>query len=102
MVTQISTSDAWEAAYMLLEGANLDEIEGMQTNGRIICRMILSGENITKLQLTYLNGEAKAGILEMRSMLGQVNAWLYAARKKFKSQQQEKAQGGNTSKRGGL
>jgi hypothetical protein len=93
MVTQISTSDAWEAAYMLLEGANLDEIEGMQSNGRIICRMILSGKNITRLQLTYLNGDAKAGVLEMRSMLGQVNAWIYSAKKKFKSQLQE-AQGG--------
>jgi hypothetical protein len=96
MVMKITTSDAWEAAYMLLEGANLDEIEAMQTNGRIICRMILSGKNITRLQLTYLNGEAKAGVLELRSMLGQINAWLYAAKKKFKSQltQQTPTQGG--------
>jgi hypothetical protein len=89
MVTQISTSDAWEAAYMILHGANLDEIEGMQTNNRIICRMILSGENITKLQLTYLNGEAEANVLKMRSMVGQVNAWIYAAKKKIKTQLQQ-------------
>ena len=96
MVTQITTSDAWEAAYMILHGATLDEIEGMQTNNRIICRMILSGKNITKLQLTYLNGEAQAGILELRSMLGQVNAWMYAAKKKFKNQlaQETAIQGG--------
>ena len=96
MVTNITTSDAWEAAYMLIHGAHLAEIEGMQTNGRIICRMILSGENITKLQLTYLNGEAKAGVLELRSMLGQVNAWMHAAKKKFKNQfkQEASAQGG--------
>ena len=86
MVCKISTSDAWEASYILLSGAHLDEIEAMQTNGRIICRMVLSGENISKLQLTYLNGEAQAGVLEMRSMLGQVNAWMYAAKKKFKNQ----------------
>ena len=96
MVMKISTSDAWEAAYMLLEGANLDEIEGMQTNGRIICRMILSGENITKLQLTYLNGEAEANVLKMRSMVGQIRTWMYAAKKEFKSQLQEQpaTQGG--------
>jgi len=87
MVSKISTSDAWEASYVLLSGAHLDEIEVMQANGRIICRMILSGENISKLQLTYLNGEAYASILELRSMLGQVNAWMYAAKKKFKQQQ---------------
>jgi hypothetical protein len=98
MVMKISTSDAWEAAYMILHGATLDEIEGMQTNGRIICRMILSGKNITKLQLTYLNGDAEANILKMRSMVGQVKTWMYAAKKKFKSQLQEQqaaAQGGN-------
>jgi len=97
MVMKITTSDAWEAAYMIRHGANLDEIEGMQTNNRIICRMILSGENITKLQLTYLNGEAEANVLKMRSMVGQVNAWMYAAKKKFKSQLQEQttAQGGD-------
>jgi hypothetical protein len=86
MVMKITTCDAWEAAYMILEGAHLDEIEATQTNGRIICRMILTGEKITRLQLTYLNGDAKAGVLELRSMLGQVNAWLYAAKKKFKNQ----------------
>jgi len=97
MVTQITTSDAWEAAYMILHGANLDEIEGMQTNNRIICRMIISGDNITKLQLTYLNGEAEANVLKMRSMVGQVNAWIYAAKKKIKTQlqQQTAAHGGD-------
>ena len=92
MVTQISTSDAWEAAYMILNGANLDEIEGMQTNNRIICRMILSGKDITKLQLTYLNGEATANVLKMRSMVGQVNAWIYTAKKKIKTQLQQQTQ----------
>ena len=96
MVTQVSTSDSWEAAYMLLKGANLDEIEGMQTSGRIICRMILSGDNITKLQLSYLNGEAEANVLKLRSMVGQVSGWVYAAKKKFKSQFKQEAslQGG--------
>ena len=86
MVTQITTSDAWEASWMLLNGCELIEIEGMQTKGRIICNIILKGENITRLQLAYLNGEAKASILQMRSMVGQVNAWIYAAKKKFKQQ----------------
>jgi len=94
MVTQVSTSDSWEAAYMLLKGANLDEIEGMRTSGRIICRMILSGDNITKLQLNYLNGEAEANVLKLRSMVGQVSAWVYAAKKKFK-QQAAAVQGGD-------
>ena len=89
MVTQITTSDAWEAAYMIIHGAHLDDIEGLQVNNRIICRMILSGKNITKLQLTYLNGDAEANVLKMRSMVGQIRTWMYAAKKKFKTQLQE-------------
>jgi gamma-glutamylcyclotransferase (GGCT)/AIG2-like uncharacterized protein YtfP len=79
---------------MILHGATLDEIEGMQTNNRIICRMILSGDNIAKLQLTYLNGEAQANVLKMRSMVGQVNAWIYAAKKKIKTQLQQQIPSG--------
>jgi hypothetical protein len=86
MVMKITTSDTWEAAYMLLEGAHLDDIEVIHANSRIICRMILSSDKITRLQLTYLNGDAEANVLKIRSMIGQVNAWMYAAKKKYKSQ----------------
>jgi len=93
MVTHITTTDAWEASWLLLKGCELEEIEAVKTNDRIICRMILKGENISRLQLTYLNGEAQAGILNLRSMVGQVNAWMYAAKKQFKSRLQEQATG---------
>ena len=97
MVTEISTNDAWEAAYMLLAGATLNEIEGAQTDGRIICRMVLTGENVSKLQITYLNGEAQANILNLRRTLGQVNALIHSAKKKFKNQlkqEEPSSQGG--------
>ena len=100
MVTEITTSDAWEASWMLLNGCELVEITGTQARGRIICHIILRGENITRLQLAYLNGDAKAPILQMRSMVGQVNAWMYAAKKKFKSQVHQAAQGGEVTQGG--
>jgi hypothetical protein len=96
MVTEITTSDAWEASWMLLNGCEILEIESTKTNGRIICHMVIRGENITRLQLSYLNGEAKAPVLQMRSMVGQVNAWMYAAKKKFKGQQDQPAKGGES------
>ena len=64
------------------------EIEGNKVNGKILCNLILTGTDITKLQLDYLNGKASANILDLRRMVGQVHAWVSTAKKKFKRQLQ--------------
>lgn len=81
----VTTSDLYETAYYLLNGCELVEIEGNRVNGRIVCSLILSGELIAGLQLTYLNGEAEANILSLRRMVGQVSAWVHTAKRKFKN-----------------
>ena len=83
---KVSTRDIYEAAYLLLSGAELTEIEGTTVNGKIICNLIFTGEDIASLQLTYLNGEAEANILNLRRMVGQVNAWIHSSKRKFKNQ----------------
>ena len=85
---QAITHDIYEAAYMLLNKCQLEDIEGIQVNGRIICNLLLTGENINQLQITYLNGEASANILDLRRMVGQVNEWVHQSKKKFKNQLQ--------------
>ena len=82
----ISTRDSYEAAYYLLNKCELIEIEGTRMNGKIICNLIFSGNNIASLQLTYLNGEAEANILNLRRMVGMVTSWINTSRKKFKNQ----------------
>ena len=102
MVTQIITSDVWEAAYMLIKGASLDEIEAIQVDTRIICRIILTGKNINQLQINYLSGQAEANIFSLRRMVGQVTAWIHSAKKKFKHQlKQDLTSKGNSSSKGG-
>jgi hypothetical protein len=83
---KIITNDFYEAAYMLINNCELVDIEGTHSNNRILCNLILSGENITKLRITYLNGEAEANILNLRRMVGQVSAWVHGAKKKIRNQ----------------
>jgi len=86
MKLQVSTNDFYETAYYLLNGCELVDIEGKKVNGKIICSCILTGESISELQLSYLNGKAEANILNLRRMVGQVSAWVHAAKKKIKTQ----------------
>jgi hypothetical protein len=82
----VSTSDLYEGAYYLLHGCELAEIEGAMVNGKIICTLTFAGENITRRQLTYLNGDASANILDLRRTVGQVSAWVHNAKRSFKNQ----------------
>jgi len=83
---KVSTNDFYEAAYYLLNGCEVVDIEGLKAGSRIMCRCILTGENISELQLNYLNGKAEANILSLRRMVGQVSAWVHTAKKKYKNQ----------------
>ena len=84
MKRQVSTSDFHEAAYYILNGCELTDVSGRRVNGKIICDLTLKGDEISRLRLTYLNGEAEANILNLRRMVGQVQAWANSSRKKFK------------------
>ena len=79
----------------------MQEIEGTRVNGKIICNLILTGENINKLQLDYLNGKATANILDLRRMVGQIHAWLSSAKKKIKNQLREQELRDRISAEGG-
>ena len=86
MNLKVSTNDFYEAAYYLLNGCEVVDIEGVKVGSRIMCRCILTGEAISELQLAYLNGKAEANILSLRRMVGQVSAWVNTAKKKYKNQ----------------
>ena len=86
MNLKVSTNDFYETAYYLLNGCEVVDIEGVKVGSRIMCRCILTGENISELQIAYLNGRAEANILSLRRMVGQVSAWVHTAKKKYKNQ----------------
>jgi hypothetical protein len=89
---QITTNDCFESAYYLLNGCELIEITGTRVNGKILCNLILTGQNIAQLQLDYLNGKAMANILNLRRMVGQVRIWISNAQRKYKKALQPEAQ----------
>jgi hypothetical protein len=88
----VVTNDIYEAAYFLLSGCELVDIKGIRIKGKLNCNLVFTGENITQLQLTYLNGEAEANILKLRRMLGQVHAWVMKSRKKLNKELTEGGQ----------
>jgi len=83
---KVSTNDFYEVAYYLLNGCEVLDIEGVKVGSRIMCSCILTGDNISELQIAYLNGRAEANILSLRRMVGQVSAWVHNAKKKYKNQ----------------
>ncbi|MBA7698279.1 hypothetical protein ES703_106956 [subsurface metagenome] len=89
---QISTCDLYEGSYYLIGGCELEAIEGVKVNGAITCRLTFSGDNLNKLQLTYLQGQASANLFQFRRTYSQLSALVQKAKKKFKNQLKQEAQ----------
>ena len=96
MGESISTTDLYEATFYLLGGCELLGIEAARVNGGVSCRLSLRGSRLEELQAEYFGGRAKVSLFAFRRMFGQVNALVYSAKKKAKSQlrQQPAAEGG--------
>ncbi len=89
---EVTTCDLYEGSYYLLNGCELEAIEGLKVNGSVTCRLTLSAVNLNTLQLTYLQGQAEANLFRFRRTYGQLSALVQKAKKKFKNQL--KQQGG--------
>jgi hypothetical protein len=58
----VTTCDLYEGAYYLLNGCELEAIEGLNVAGELTCRMSFSGRRLEALQLVYLQGPARKRI----------------------------------------
>jgi hypothetical protein len=96
MGESISTTDLYEATFYLLGGCELLGIEASRVNGAITCRLTFGGARLAELQSEYFAGRAKVALFPFRRAFGQVNALVYAAKKKAKGQlrQKQAAEGG--------
>ena len=92
MEDQVSTCDLYEGTYYLLNGCELEAIEGLRVNGKLTCRMNFTGENLTQLQLSYLQGQAGANLFEFRRTYSQLSALVLKAKKKFRNQLKQESQ----------
>jgi hypothetical protein len=82
----VTTFDLYEGAYYLLNGCELEAIEGLKLNGELTCRMSFSGVKLNSLQLTYLQGEAAANLFVFRRTYSQLASLVGKAKRKLKSE----------------
>lgn len=96
MGESISTTDLYESTFYLLGGCELLGIQAEKVNGSVTCRLTFQGERLGELQSEYFAGKARVPLFPFRRAFGQVNALVYSAKKKAKSQlrQQDLAEGG--------
>ncbi len=92
MEDQVSTCDLYEGTYYLLNGCELEAIEGLKVNGAITCRLTLSGDELNRLQLSYLQGQAGANLFEFRRAYSQLSSLVLKAKKKFRNQLKQEVQ----------
>ncbi len=91
----ITTTDLYEATFYLLGGCELLGIEASRVNGGISCSLSFGGARLSELQAEYFGGRAKVSLFPFRRAFGQINALVYSAKKKAKSQlRQAAAEGG--------
>jgi hypothetical protein len=96
MADRVSTTDLYESTFYLLGGCELLGIQAERVNGAITCRLTFCGPKLDELQSEYFAGRAKVALFPFRRAFGQVNALVYSAKKKAKSQlrQEQAAEGG--------
>ena len=91
---EASTCDLYEGAFYLLNGCELEAIEGLRVNGAVTCRLTFSGESLNALQLCYLRGEAEANLFRFRRTYSHLTALVQKAKKKFQRELKEQGEGG--------
>jgi hypothetical protein len=83
--TFIKTTDLYEAAWHLLNGAELTAIQGIKVNGKVACELTFTHPQITQLQLSYFQSNAEVNLLDFRRAFARVHAWVHSAKKKYKN-----------------
>jgi len=89
MSESVSTTDLYEGTFYLMSGCELTGIEAQRVDGAITCRLSFRGEKLAELQSEYFAGRARVPLFPFRRAFGQVNALVYSAKKKAKSQLRE-------------
>lgn len=82
----VTTFDLYEGSFYLLNGCELEAIEGLKINGALTCQLTVTGANLAHLQYKYLQGQAQANLFQFRRTYSHLNALVQKAKKKFKSQ----------------
>lgn len=85
---KLSTCDLYEAGFYLLNNCTLDSVDTTELEGKLSCRLILSGKNTGELQTTYFHGKAQVNLFDFRRMYSHLNRIMVQAKKEYKKQKE--------------
>ena len=81
MSNVVSTQDIYESAYFLTLGANVENVEVIKENRKLICRFTFTGTNLLKAQNEYFNAKAIVNLWEFRRCYNRINSLIGTAKK---------------------
>ncbi len=83
---QIQTYDLYEGSYYLSKNCSIDEIEAVLIDGKVNCKITITGEGINSLQASYFSGEAVIKLFDFRRTYSQLQKLVHDCGRKFKNQ----------------
>jgi len=80
-MSNVSTQDIYESAYFLTIGANVENVEVIKENNKLICRFCFSGVNLLQAQNDYFNARAVVNLMDFRRCFMRINSLIGTAKK---------------------
>ena len=84
MSNKVSTQDIYESAYLLTLGANVECVEALTENNKLVCKFTFSGANLLQAQNEYYNSRATVNLWDFRRCFNRINALIGTAKKEAK------------------
>ena len=86
-MSNVTTQDIYESAYFLTIGANVENVEVLTENKKLICRFTFSGNNLLQAQNDYFNARAVVNLIDFRRCFNRINSLIGTAKKEAKHQE---------------
>ena len=86
-MSKVCTQDIYESAYFLTLGANVENVEVLTENNRLICKFTFSGDNLLQAQNDYFNAKAVVNLIDFRRCFNRINSLIGTARKEAKQRE---------------
>jgi hypothetical protein len=91
----IITYDIYEATYYLLNKCSVEKVEVMEENNDLVCKFVVSGEEILNLQKNFFQSEAFVNVNDFRRCYSRLINLLTVAKRDFKQRKNFIQNGGN-------
>lgn len=95
---QIQTYDLYEGSFYLSKNCSIETIEATTIDGKVNCRITITGESLHTLQATYFSGDAEIRLFDFRRTYSQLQKLVHDCSRKYKNrikaQKQQKVAGG--------